>query len=324
MIGEPLGVAVWGLGPHARRNLLGAVRATPGMRLAGVCSRDAAVVQAEAAAHGCRGWTAPEAMLEDPAVHAVFVATPIALHAPHGLAVLAAGRHCLMEKPLAATLAEVEALVAAAVAQRRVLMEGFMYLHHAHMAAVRSLLDGGRLGSLHALTARFGIPALERPGFRADPALGGGAFLDVGCYPLSLASALLVGEPRVLHAEMGRRPGESVDGWGRALLADERGVRATLEWGVGVAYRNELDLWGEAGSAFTDRIFSKAADVAPRLGVRDMRGATEWLEVPADRHFERMLAAFAALTADASLAGEERGRAVQRARLRERVRMAST
>ena len=101
-----LGVAIWGLGPHALRNLVPAVRETSGLALRGVCSRNAEVVARAAAGVGCAGWTDPAVMLADPAVEAVYLSTPIGLHADQGRAVLAAGKHLWCEKPLAANANE--------------------------------------------------------------------------------------------------------------------------------------------------------------------------------------------------------------------------
>ena len=195
-----------------------------------------------------------------------------------------------------------------------------MYLHHPQFDEVRRLLAARELGPLHAIRARFGIPELARPGFRNDPALGGGAFLDVGCYPLSIASALLEGEPEVLFADVRRAPAGATDAAGCAVLRDARGVTAMLDWAVGVAYRNELDLWGAAGSASAERVFSKEAGLAPEVLVRDARGAISVRAVAAVPHFVRMLEAFAALVHDEAGAERERETILRRARLRDRVR----
>ena len=66
-----IGVAVWGLGAHALKNVVPAVQAASGVTLRGVCSRDAGLVARTAREQGCEGWTSPEGMLSDPGVHAV-------------------------------------------------------------------------------------------------------------------------------------------------------------------------------------------------------------------------------------------------------------
>ena len=319
-----LGVAIWGLGPHALRNLLPAVRETSGLALRGVCSRDAEVVARAAADAGCAGWTDPAAMLADPAVEAVYLSTPIGLHAEQGRAVLAAGKHLWCEKPLAANAGDAAELAEASRARGVTLGEGFMYLYHPHFAALAERVRSGRLGSVLSLTCRFGVPPLERPGFRAFPELGGGAFLDVGCYPVSLACALFPGaEPEVRFAALEFAPGSAVDTAGRAVLRLAGGVAALLEWRTRAAYRNEVDLWGTLGSLSTERAFSKPADYVPRFRVLDANGRERFEEGAAANHFVEMLTAFRARVDDPAGAECEREAVVRRARVMDRIRRES-
>jgi predicted dehydrogenase len=316
-----LRVAVWGLGPHAVRNVLPAVAAAPGLELAGVLSRTAGVVSAACETYGCATWDAAEAMLADAAVDAVYLSTPIALHAEQGRAVLAAGKHLWCEKPFTSTADEAEALAGLSRERGVSVGEAFMYLYHPHFAALAEVVRSGRIGQVLRMDCRFGIPPLERPGFRADPALGGGAFLDVGSYPLSAVSALFPGaEPEVRFAEVSAGDGSAVDTAGRTLLRCEGGVDAVLEWRTGAAYRNEIDLWGTEGSVLTGRIFSKPADYVPQLRLLDRTGRESVEEVRAGNHFVAMLEAFFVLAGDPAAAERERAAITARARLRDRVR----
>ena len=123
-------VAVWGVGHHASANILPAIAAVEGLELYGVCSRNPAVVSDCMSAWRCQGWTEPGPMLQDPAVDAVYVATPIGLHATHGRQVLGAGKHLWCEKPLTCFLDETLELLEMAKSRRVSLCEAFMYLYH--------------------------------------------------------------------------------------------------------------------------------------------------------------------------------------------------
>ena len=68
--------------------------------------------------------------------------------------------------------------------------EGHMYLHHPHFQQFRRYITEGRLGRVTINRVPIRLPRLEQPGFRSDPALGGGALFDVGCYPISAVHAL--------------------------------------------------------------------------------------------------------------------------------------
>jgi NDP-hexose-3-ketoreductase len=315
-----LRVAVWGIGPHAQRRILPALAATPSVRLAGVYSRKADVVAAAAGQYGCASWSTPDAMLADAAIDAVFIATPTGVHAEQGLAVIAAGKQCWIEKPIAPTLAGAERLVAASKASGVSLAEGLMYLYHPQFEAVRAMLRAGRLGYIHAVASRFGIPPLERESFRTDPALGGGAFLDLGCYPLSLADALCGADLEVRHAERVVAPGSRVDTSGRALLRDRRGALLSVEWAIGVSYRNDMDIWGTEGSVHLERVFAALPDQVPVFRLFDRHGTmTEEMGTSANQ-FVAMFTAFAALARDAGAAQSEREAILRRAALADRIR----
>jgi NDP-hexose-3-ketoreductase len=310
-----LNVVVWGLGPHATKNILPAIDAVPELNLYGVCSRNRDVVAAACHEYGCVGWSESDRLLGDPRVDAVYLATPIGLHASHGHSVLSAGKHLWCEKPLAEGPDQVEHLVALARAEGLTLGEGFMYLHHPQFEALRRTVESGRLGQVHTVTCRFGIPALERPGFRLSPELGGGAFLDVGIYPISAMVALFPADPTVVFAEIATTAGSPVDTDGRALLRYSDGCSGTVEWRTGVAYRNEIDVWGAEGSVSSERIFSKPADHVPQLRFLDLHGTARYEWVEAANHFVRMLSSFRRLVEDENRAERERELIARRARL---------
>jgi predicted dehydrogenase len=319
-----LRVAVWGLGSHARRNILPALQACDGVALRGVCSRDATVVAQAVADLGCASWDDPVQMLADPAVDVVCLATPIGLHAAQGAAVLDAGRHLWCEKPLAQTLDEAMSLVQLSRVRGVSLAEGFMYLYHPQFRQLRDLLQSPTIGVVHQLTCRFGIPPLKRPGFRMQPELGGGAFLDVGSYPISLAAALFPGqEPEVQFAEIETAPGSPVDTAGRAVLRCDDRVSVSLEWGVGLGYRNEIDVWGSEGSLMAERVFSKPADFVPQIRLLDRHGNARLEEGRAGNHFVAMFAAFRDLAGTPDRAEDERLQIARRARLGDRIRQRS-
>ena len=318
-------VAVWGLGLHATRNILPSLSSSKGIELYGVCSRDKQTVQKSAEAFNCLGWTDPFEMLQDSRVDVVYLSTPIGLHAEHGKLVLGARKHLWCEKPLGANLAQVQELVKLSRDQSVCLAEAFMYLYHPQFDRVREIIDSGKLGTIREVTLRFGIPPLETPGFRNDPALGGGAFLDVGSYPISAAAALFPkSEPRVTLSEIDFLPGIQVDTGGRAVLqcqnnADETPVNLTLQWGINCAYRNEIDLWGNLGSVSTERIFSKPADYVPKFMFRDLRGAESLQNGIAANHFTAMMRNFRGLIDDAQAAEDERIAIVRRAQLADKI-----
>jgi predicted dehydrogenase len=140
-------------------------------------------------------------MLADPEVDAVYVATPHPFHKPHTLLCLEAGKAVLCEKPMAVNAGEVRAMVEAARARKLFLMEAMWSRFNPVMVQARRWLDEGLIGEPRMLTADFGFSARVNPEARLfNPALAGGALLDVGVYVVSLASWIFGGVPMQILA----------------------------------------------------------------------------------------------------------------------------
>lgn len=315
-----LRIAVWGLGPHAVRKILPAIGSSPRLRLAGVCSRNPETVAAQARACDCRGWTDSEAMLRDGDLDVVYVSTPIGLHAAHGRRVLEAGKHLWSEKPLATSLDATLDLLGLAQRSRLSVCEGMMYLHHPHFRQLSAYVASGRLGTMLSAGSRFGIPPLDYASFRTDPALGGGALFDVGCYPISAVHALFPGhETRVVTSQVGSRGGSAVDTDGTAVLEVTNGVTAHLEWRIDCAYRNEITLWGTHGSVTTHQIFSKPPTYVPEFELRDVRGRAAAETAVAADHFVTMIEHFTGITDGTVDDSGERARIVRTATVMDEI-----
>ena len=129
---------------------------------------------------------------------AVSVCLPNALHAPVALAALQHGKHVLVEKPMARTVAEAEAMIAAAEAAGRVLMIAFNYRYRGDVQWLKQYIESGALGRIYYAKAhwmrRSGIPRLGS-WFVSKEQAGGGPLIDLGVHVLDLA-LYLMGEPR--------------------------------------------------------------------------------------------------------------------------------
>ncbi|NUS56135.1 MAG: Gfo/Idh/MocA family oxidoreductase [Streptomycetaceae bacterium] len=205
------------------------IAAEPGMRIAAVGSRNkdrAAEFAAKVGAGTAYGSYAD--MIADPAVEAVYVATPHAQHREIVEAAVAAGKPVLCEKPLGVTLAEAEALVAQARAADVFLMEAMWMRFNPLIQRVQATVESGALGDVRSVSASFGFPMPYDPAHRLwNPALGGGALLDLGIYPVALAY-LLLGAPDSTAA-VGALGPSGVDAEAALLLGWEGGARAMLE-----------------------------------------------------------------------------------------------
>ena len=140
------------------------------------------------------------ALVEDPDVDVVYVATPHALHREHVELAFDAGKPVLCEKALTLTAADAEHLVARAREQRLFFMEAMWMRCNPVVRRMQQLVASGELGEVQQVRADLGFVVDKPPTDRLlDPALGGGVLLDMGIYPLTFAS-LFLGEPSSISA----------------------------------------------------------------------------------------------------------------------------
>lgn len=170
-----------------------ALHDTPGAVLAGVASRSIDSADAFAHAHGvAKAYGSYQALVDADDIDLVYIATPHTEHAANAMLALNAGKGVLCEKPFTMHRAEAEQVVALAHAKKLFLMEAMWTRFMPALAEVQRIVASGEIGTARQVTADFGFTANAGPEHRLfNRALGGGALLDLGIYPLSIAAALL-------------------------------------------------------------------------------------------------------------------------------------
>ncbi len=199
--GATLGWGLVGCGWVARDYVASAVVASRNGRLAALCDRDpAALARLGAVAPGAAAYADLDALLADPAVDAVYVATPNSSHAAVVRAAAAAGKAVLCEKPMAPTAEAAEGMAAACAAAGVPYATAFDQRWHAAHRRLRALVAGGALGTVTCVRIHYACwtPPDWRPAeyahdnWRVDPArAGGGAMIDLAPHGLDLVQALL-------------------------------------------------------------------------------------------------------------------------------------
>lgn len=187
---DPAGVMGWGLvGPGGiAQRFADALGTRRDARLQAVVGRSPERARDFAARWGGRVHADVAALLADPAVDAVYIATPHSAHAAIAAACLRAGKPVLCEKPLAAGAPQAAALVALARERGVFLMEALWTRYLPALRVAEDWLRAGRIGRLRVLQSSFGFHLPFDPAHRAfAPALAGGALLDIGIYNLSLS-----------------------------------------------------------------------------------------------------------------------------------------
>jgi len=169
MITTPIGIAVVGFGywgPNLVRNIAG----RPEFRLAGLCESDPLRAQDFSLQYpGCAVDDDLDAILADPDVHAISIATPPRTHFEIARRALEAGKHVMVEKPLATTVADAEELIGLAAEADRVLMPGHTFVYSPPVNKVRELIRTGHLGDVYFITSsRMNLGLYQADGVISD------------------------------------------------------------------------------------------------------------------------------------------------------------
>ncbi len=158
-----------------------------------------------------------EQVLSDPEVDAVYIPLPNSLHAEWAIWAMEAGKDVLCEKPIAANAQEAERMAEVARRTGRLLVEALHSRYHPLFARLKEIVSSGEIGVLRAVEGHLCVPAVFPDRVRYSYELGGGAVMDVGCYPLHLCRFIVGAEPEVVSVRM-KLHAPQVDRWTEARL----------------------------------------------------------------------------------------------------------
>jgi len=247
--GKKVSWGILGTGAIAKQFAEAVARSSRGT-LAAVASRNPAAEMF----HGAPVHTGYDALLSDPSVEAVYIATPHPTHAEWAIKACEAGKHVLCEKPIGMNAAEAQAIADAAQKAGVVVMEAFMYRGHPQTKRLVDIISSGRIGDVTLIQAAYGyhtdFGAQKR---HFDPKLGGGAILDVGCYGISM-SRLIAGaatgkpfaEPQAVQG-FAHLCETGVDGRSVAVLRFAGDLLAQVSASITTIQDNTLRIYGTEG-----------------------------------------------------------------------------
>jgi predicted dehydrogenase len=238
-----------------------ALKDTPGAVLAAVASRNVASAQAFADEFGAAAaFGSYQELADAPGIDIVYIGTPHPMHAENAKMVLNCGKAVLCEKAFTMNRREAEEVVALARAKNLFLMEAMWTRFMPALAEVRRIIASGEIGPVHQVSADFGFAATKDPAHRVNnPDLGGGALLDLGIYPLSIAAALLGPVTEVVaQAEMGDT---GVDIQTNFSLRHEGGGMSMSSCSFKTRSPAELTVSGELGHVRMNTMFHRTTSV---------------------------------------------------------------
>lgn len=197
-------IGILGAAKIAPKSLIPQVKRRNDCAIVAVAARDSAKAAAYGEQHGIPEVVESyEALIARPDIDLIYNALPPNRHADLSIAALEAGRHVLCEKPFAMNAAEARAMKEAAARTGRHLIEGFHYRFHPMFLDILDRVNSGAIGKICAMKAEFSVAIPYSPDeLRHRPDLGGGAMMDLGCYPLHWLRTVAGTEPKLISARI--------------------------------------------------------------------------------------------------------------------------
>ncbi len=291
----------WGVLSTAK---IGVEKVIPGIQrsrrgsVTAIASRDLARAQAAAADLGIpKAYGSYEDLLADPEIDAIYNPLPNNLHVDLTLQAAAAGKAVLCEKPIGMDQADAERL--RSIDGTVPVMEAFMVRFHPQWHWARDHIRSGGLGEVRAIQAFFSFFNRDPANIRNAPETGGGALLDIGCYPIVAGRFFFEAEPQRVFAMIGRDPDFKVDSLTTGVLdfGDNRRVDFTVS--TQVVLHQRLQIVGTSGRLEIEIPFNAPQGEASRIYLHDgksLDGSTSKIkEIPAADQYAEQADAFAAV-----------------------------
>jgi predicted dehydrogenase len=257
----------WGLISTARINraLIKPLRSSERNELVAVASRTQASADRYAAEWDIpRAFGSYQAMLDDPGIDVVYNSLPNSLHTEWTVKALEAGKQVLCEKPLATSLQDVDAMMAAAEKTGCYLTEAFMYRHHPQTVKVKQMVAEGAVGRVQVIKGEFTFNIDSEENVRLFPELGGGSIWDVGCYPISYTRYIIGSEPEEVFGWQVKGE-KGVDEVFSGQMRFPGGELAQFDSGFRSPYRSRIEIVGSEGALVVPHPFNPGFDVDVRL-----------------------------------------------------------
>jgi predicted dehydrogenase len=256
---------VLGCADIAVKKVIPAMQGSRMSRVEAIASRSEDKARSTAAVLGIPRWHASyEALLDDPAIEAVYIPLPNHLHAEWTIAAAEAGKHVLCEKPLAMSSGQAGEMIEACDRAGVKLMEAFMYRLHPLWVEVRRLVADGVIGELLAIQSVFSYYNVDPDNIRNMVEAGGGALFDVGCYPVNMSRMMFGSEPAVVKAAIRRdeRFGTDVV---TSVLLDFGGRHATFTCSTQLEDDQRVHLMGTDGRLLVEIPYNIPPDRPTRI-----------------------------------------------------------
>ena len=272
----------WGVVGVAR---IATVKVIPAMQrgglteITGIASRDGAKAARAASELGIpKSYGSYEELLADPEIDAVYNPLPNHLHVPVSIQAAEAGKHVLCEKPIALTVDETRTLIAARDRAGVKMGEAFMVHVHPQWLRTQEIVRSGEIGDLRAMNCVFSYNNRDPQNIRNRVDIGGGALMDIGCYPIHISRWIFGEEPKRVCALLERDPEFRTDRLSSALL-DYPSGQAMFTCSTQMAPYQRMTFFGTKGRVEVEIPVNAPPDQETRIFVQTGEMRTETFPV---------------------------------------------
>lgn len=280
---------VLGVAGIAVRKVIPAMQKGTWSEVAAIASRDLQKAKEAACNLGiAKAYGSYEELLADREIEAVYNPLPNHLHVPWTKRAAEAGKHVLCEKPLALNAEEARTLLALRERTGRKIGEAFMVKTYPQWLRTREMVREGRIGELRGIQTVFSYFNRDPNNVRHRADWGGGALMDIGCYPITLSRLLFGDEPARVSGTLERDPEFGVDRLVSAVM-EFRSGQSIFTCGTQTAYYQRMNLLGTKGRIEVEIPFNAPNDRPLRLIVdncSDLSGGGAMVETvpPCDQY----------------------------------------
>jgi predicted dehydrogenase len=265
---------VLGAARIATQKVIPAMQRSEHTRVTAIASRDATKAREAADRLGiAKHYGSYAELLADPEIDAIYNPLPNHLHVPLSIEAAAAGKHVLCEKPIALTAAEARKLIDARDRHSVVIAEAFMVKTHPQWVRVKQIADSGEIGQLRQILGGFSYFNRDAANIRNVEEFGGGALMDIGCYPVFLSRWIFGHEPTQAIALIDRDPDFKTDRLTSAIL-DFGHAHAVFSCSTQTNPYQRMQIIGSTGRIEVEIPFNAPPDRPTRIFI-DQGGALD-------------------------------------------------
>jgi predicted dehydrogenase len=271
---------VLGVANIAVRQVIPAMQQGNWSEVAAIASRDLTKANQAAQSLGIpRAYGSYEELLADDEIEAIYNPLPNHLHVPWTIKAAEAGKHVLCEKPISLNAAQAETLLGVRDRTGVKIQEAFMVLTNPQWLGVRELIQSGRIGELRSISGFFSYFNRDPQNVRNQQGIGGGALMDIGCYPITLSRFIFGAEPRKVSGLIERDPDFGIDRLTSAIL-DFGSGQSIFTCSTQLVPHQRMQCFGTTGQIEIEIPFNAPADRPARIFISDGGSQKETMEFP--------------------------------------------